>query len=603
MFEPSSEPVVVAILPHAAELAEKIAAKIGGRVDLRGSDFTDTGAHLRSLFLAGHPIVGIGAAGIYIRSLASVLGDKNSEPPVLAVSEDARNIVPLLGGHHGANGLAKEIADYLETAAAVTTSGDVALGVALDEPPQGWKLENPEDAKGAMAALLGGAKAQQSGNADWLTPLSSRVEFSETDADAPVVLSVEGAAPLIYRRQSFALGLGCARGCDPDELIALVAKTLADNGRSIHEVAMVGSIDIKSDEAAIHAVARHLGVPARFFDADELNSVTPRLANPSEVVRAEVGVAGVSEGAALVMAGVSGALVIEKTKTANATCALARISQDGSEGRARGSLAVVGIGPGQAEWRTPEASRLVADADELVGYGLYLELLGPEAKGKAQKTFALGEEEARCRYALERAGEGVNVALVCSGDGGIYAMGALVMELLDRDADQGGVSAAAKRVAVVHAPGVSALQAASARMGAILGHDFCTISLSDLLTPREAIIKRLHSAAEGDFVTAFYNPVSRKRRTLLAMAREIYLEHRPSDTPVLLASNLGRPDEKLVVRDLKDLDVDEVDMLTIVLIGASTSRRIKSGDISTGAQGTWIYTPRGYAKRIDGEKA
>ena len=598
-----SDPVVVAILPHSVELADKIAKKIGGRVDLRGRDYTDTGAHLRGLFLAGHVIVGIGAAGIYIRSLAAVLGDKHAEPPVLVVSEDGKAVVPLLGGHHGANAVARQIAESLATNALVTTSGDVALGVALDEPPKGWKLENPEDAKAAMAALLGGAKAVQSGQADWLSPLADRVEVSASDADAPVVLAVADTAPLIYRRQSFALGLGCARGCDVDEMIALVGKTLAENGRSLHEVAVVGSIDLKADEAAIHAVARHLGVPARFFEAGELAAQTTRLANPSDVVLAEVGVAGVSEGAALALAGATGELVVEKTKSANATCALARIGTEGNAGRARGSLAVVGIGPGQAEWRTPEASRLVAEAEELVGYGLYLELLGPEATGKAQKVFALGEEEARCRYALERAAEGVRVALICSGDGGIYAMGALVMELLDRDADQGGVSAAAKRVAVIHAPGISALQAASARMGALLGHDFCTISLSDLLTPREAIVKRLHAAAEGDFVTAFYNPVSRKRRTLLAEAREIYLQHRPDDTPVLLASNLGRPDEALILRNLKDLDVDEVDMLTIVLIGASSSRRITSGDICAGAQGTWIYTPRGYAKRIDGEKA
>ncbi|MEL6642269.1 MAG: precorrin-3B C(17)-methyltransferase, partial [Pseudomonadota bacterium] len=143
-------------------------------------------------------------------------------------------------------------------------------------------------------------------------------------------------------------------------------------------------------------------------------------------------------------------------------------------------------------------------------------------------------EEDRCRYALEQAGLGKRVALVCSGDAGIYAMGALVFELLDRGPDQMGVSDAARRVEVVCAPGVSALQAAAARAGAPLGHDFCAISLSDLLTPREDIVKRLHAAAEGDFVIAFYNPVSKRRRTLLAEARDILLAHRPADTPVLI---------------------------------------------------------------------
>jgi cobalt-precorrin 5A hydrolase/precorrin-3B C17-methyltransferase len=266
-------------------------------------------------------------------------------------------------------------------------------------------------------------------------------------------------------------------------------------------------------------------------------------------------------------------------------------------GTPRGRLSVVGIGPGQAAWRTPEVSRLVADAQELVGYGLYIDLLGPLAVGKARSDFPLGGEEARCRYALEQAGLGKNVALVCSGDAGIYAMGALVFELLDRGPDQLGVSDAARRVEVVCSPGVSALQGAAARAGAPLGHDFCTISLSDLLTPRDDILRRLKAAAEGDFVIAFYNPVSKTRRTLLAEARDILLQHRPEDTPVLLASSLGRPEEHICYRRLADLQVDEVDMLTVVLVGSSNSRLAQLGE------GPRMFTPRGYARKIDGDLA
>jgi cobalt-precorrin 5A hydrolase/precorrin-3B C17-methyltransferase len=196
---------------------------------------------------------------------------------------------------------------------------------------------------------------------------------------------------------------------------------------------------------------------------------------------------------------------------------------------------------------------------------------------------------------LERAGEGRNVALICSGDAGIYAMGALVFELLDRDAAAQGVSDAARRVEVISTPGVSALQGAAARAGAPLGHDFCAISLSDLLTPREDILKRLHAAAEGDFVIAFYNPVSARRRTLLGEARDILLKHRPADTPVLLASSLGRPEENIRYRALRDLQVDEVDMLTVVLVGSSHSRLAQLGE------GPRMFTPRGYARKIDGD--
>jgi cobalt-precorrin 5A hydrolase/precorrin-3B C17-methyltransferase len=172
-----------------------------------------------------------------------------------------------------------------------------------------------------------------------------------------------------------------------------------------------------------------------------------------------------------------------------------------------------------------------------------------------------------------------------------------VFELLDRCLEQMGVTDAARRVEVVCSPGVSALQGAAARAGAPLGHDFCAISLSDLLTPREDIVKRLKAAAEGDFVIAFYNPVSMRRRTLLAEARDILLEHRPADTPVMLASSLGRPEEYVRYRRLDELQVDEVDMLTVVLIGSSHSKLAQLGE------GPRMYTPRGYARKIDGDLA
>ena len=590
------EPVVVTLDPADA-LADRVAAAVEARVHARGRDFTDTAAHLRGLFLAGHPVIGLCAAGILIRSLAPVLASKADEPPVLAVAEDGSAVVPLLGGHHGANDLARRIAQALGSLPAITTAGDLALGVALDAPPPGWRLENPEDAKPVMAALIRGAPATLSGEAPWLAPLLGREGIatrSAPEGDAPVVLRPEEGPALIWRRQSLALGVGCVRGCDPGELIGLVQRSLAEAGRSVFEIAGIWSVELKADEAAVHALAGNLGVPARFFPPERLEAETPRLADPSEVVFAEIGCHGVSEAAALAAAGPDGALVLAKRKSANATCALATLGAVPEQGRPRGRLAVIGIGPGRPDWRTPEASRLITEADELVGYGLYLDLLGPIAAGR-RRDFPLGAETERCRYALESAGAGRSVALISSGDSGIYAMGALVMELLALPPEAGGVSAAARRVEILHAPGISALQAASARAGALLGHDFCAISLSDLLTPRETVLARIRAAAEGDFVIAFYNPVSQRRRVLLDAAREILLDHRPADTPVLLASNLGRADEGLRIRTLATLRTEEVDMLTLVLVGSSATRAFASGDGAAGAGGQWLFTPRGYA--------
>ncbi|MDX1781523.1 MAG: cobalamin biosynthesis protein, partial [Thalassovita sp.] len=490
-------PVVLALNASGEATARKVAEAIGaelhgreGRVAEADAFFPNALDHARDLFAAAVPVVGVCASGILIRAVAPLLGDKRAEPPVLSVSDDGSVVVPLLGGHRGANRLAKTISEAFGSVAAVTTAGDVAMGVALDEPPAGYRLENPGDAKAAMAALLSGAGVSVTGeNIFGIEGNGGAVELvvSEAPEDA-------GESRLVYRPQRHVLGLGCARNADPDEMWALVTKVLAEAGIAPGAVACVASIDLKADEPAMNEVARRLGVPLRLFSAAELE-VQP-VPNPSEVVFAEVGCHGVSEGAAL--AG-GGTLVVEKRKAANCTCALSRAEAPITDmpGRARGRLSVVGIGPGQAAWRTPEVSKLVSEAEELVGYGLYIDLLGPLAAGKTRSDFPLGGEEARCRYALERAAEGHNVALVCSGDAGIYAMGALVFELLDRGPDEHGVSDAAHRVEVICSPGVSALQGAAARAGAPLGHDFCTISLSDLLTPRADILRRLKAAAEG----------------------------------------------------------------------------------------------------------
>ena len=601
-------PVVMALSRSGEATAHRVAAVLGaqvhgraGRVDVADAMFGNALDHARDLFAAGVPIVGVCASGILIRAVAPLLSDKSIEPPVISVSDDGAVVVPLLGGHRGANRLAAAIADALGAVVAVTTAGDVALGVALDAPPTGWRLVNPGDVQAAMAGLLSGSGAKVSGpdaaQAGWLAGLPQGSGLRITCGTVPV--DDLGPDHIQFAPQRFALGIGCARNCPPDEMATLVKRTLAEAGIAPAAVASVNSIDLKADEPAIIALARDMGVPLRVFAADTLEAETPRLAHPSDVVFAEVGCHGVSEAAALAQAGPGAVLAVAKRKTGQATCALAQGTAPLTElrGRGRGKLSVVGIGPGQATWRTPEVSRLVAQADELVGYGLYIDLLGPLAVGKTRSDFPLGGEEDRCRYALEQAGKGMNVALVCSGDAGIYAMGALVFELLDRSPEAMGVSDAARRIEVVCAPGVSALQGAAARAGAPLGHDFCAISLSDLLTPRDDILRRLKAAAEGDFVVAFYNPVSKTRRTLLAEARDILLQHRPADTPVMLATSLGRPEEHVRYRRLDQLEVDEVDMLTVVLVGSSNSRLAQLGE------GPRMFTPRGYARKIDGDLA
>lgn len=555
--------------------------------------FEKVAEHLRTLFEAGTPIVGICAAGVLIRCLAPALDAKHNEPPVLAVAEDGSAVVPLLGGHQGANRLATKIATALGVSAAITTASDVRFGVALDDPPPGWRLANSHDVKPFVAALLDGAAVRLEGVAPWHS--ESALRFSD---DAKLVLRITDRADagdaqtLVYHPAVLALGIGCERGTSADETVSLARQSLAEVGLAESAVACVVSIDLKADEPAVHAVADALGVPARFFPAARLEQETPRLATPSEAVFREVGCHGVAEGAALAAVGPNGTLAVAKRKSTRATCAVARAPapiDPNLIGAPQGRLAVIGIGPGDAAWRTPEADRLIARSDHLVGYGLYLNLLGGAADGKQRHAYALGEEEARARTALDLANEGQTVALVSSGDAGIYAMASLVFELIDAEnrADW-------RRIRIDVAPGISALQAAAARVGAPLGHDFCAISLSDLLTPWSVIQNRIDAAARGDFVIAFYNPVSQRRTTQLAWAQAKLLSYRPDDTPVVLARSLGRDGETVEIVMLRNLDVAKVDMLTLVIVGSRETRSITLDDGKDR-----VYTPRGYGAKRD----
>lgn len=556
--------------------------------------FSETGETLATLFHDGRPIIGICAAGILIRMLAPLLADKTQEPAVLAVSPDGANVVPLLGGHHGANMLALEIADITGGTAAVTTAGETTYGVALDAPPDGWTVANPDRAKNVMADLLAGqppALIIEAGTPDWLADLPTdhdgawMVRITDRDISA-------NANELLIHPPTLVVGVGCERDCTPDELQTLVAETLAEAGLAAHSVAAVVSIDVKADEPAVHAVAHSLNAPVRFFAPAVLEAETPRLENPSEVVFREVGAHGVAEAAALAAAGPEGILIAPKRKSKRATCAVARVDHIDPEttGRARGHLSIVGTGPGDTAHRIPATDIAVAQAQELVGYGPYLDLLGPATAGKTRHDFDLGAESDRCRHALDLASQGHKVALVSSGDPGVFAMATLVFELLDQENNSSW-----NRISIDVHPGVSAMQLAAARAGAPLGHDFCAISLSDLLTPWPAIQSRLKAAAEADFVVALYNPASRKRRHQLETARDILLAHRPDDTPVVVARNLAREGEAVDIVTLSELQLDTIDMLTVVIVGNSQSRKMQAAGQS------WAYTPRGYAQKRERE--
>lgn len=590
---------IIVLGPSALGLARHLKSALpGARIHALAShgiaadeSFSQAGDHLRALFAAGTPIVGLCASGILVRALGPLVAEKRAEPPVVAVAEDGSSAVPLLGGHRGANVLARAIAEIAGGVAAITTAGDLRFDLALDEPPSGWRVANAERMKDVTAALLAGeavALAVEADDADWLTASGAR--FAE---NGRLAIRITDRAPspsetaLVLHPPVLALGVGCERAASSADLIALVRATLDREGLAAGAVALIASLDIKTDEAAVHELAASLGVPARFFMLPELLAETARLKTPSEAVFRAVGCYGVAEGAALAASGPDGTLIVAKQSGTRVTCAIARApaSLDAARiGRGRGSLAIVGIGPGDAASRSPAAAAAIDEASDIVGYGLYLDLCGDALTGKMLHESGLGAEEERARAALNLAASGRSVALLSSGDAGIYGLATLVFELLDREERPEW-----RRIALRVVPGISAMQAAAARLGAPLGHDFCAISLSDLLTPWPQIERRLEAAAEGDFVIALYNPRSARRTGQLERAREILLRRRAGDTPVALARNLGRAGESVAVTTLAALDPGQADMLTLVIVGSSATRKFAGRPI--------LYTPRGYAAK------
>lgn len=249
--------------------------------------------------------------------------------------------------------------------------------------------------------------------------------------------------------------------------------------------------------------------------------------------------------------------------------------------RPSGRVFVVGTGPGPAKWMTPETAEVLAQATDLVGYAPYVARC-PERPGQVRHSSDNRVELDRARHALELAQGGAIVAVVSGGDPGVFAMAAAVMEAID------GGPAEWRALEVEVLPGVSAMQAASARCGAPLGADFCAINLSDNLKPWSVVEKRLTAVAEADLVISLYNPASKARPQQIFAAIDLLRRVKPPETLVIFARAVGRPDERIIVSTLRDCDPSLVDMATCVVIGNTATKIIERGE----GRAPWVYSPR-----------
>nr|WSZ18179.1 precorrin-3B C(17)-methyltransferase [Streptomyces canus] len=520
------------------------------------------GDAVRRAFAECEQLVCFLATGAVVRLIAPLLGDKASDPGVVCVDEGGRFAVSLVGGHGGgANELAREAGELLGAEPVVTTATD-AMGVpGLDT--LGLPVEGAVAA--VSRALLDGEPVALHNESLWpLPPLPVAGEgaYGIRVTDRLVELSER---EVVLRSPTVVVGVGASRGAPTEEIVELIEGSLRQAGLSVLSVAELATVDAKAQEPGIVAAAERLGVPLVTYSAEELAAV--EVPNPSDAPLAAVGTPSVAEAAALIG---GGELLVPKRKSAArpamATCAVVRRP-------ARGRLAVVGLGPGARDLLTPRAKAELRRASVLVGLDQYVDqirdLLRP---GTRILESGLGAEEERARTAVAEARKGRAVALIGSGDAGVYAMASPALAEASDDID------------VIGVPGVTAALAAAAILGAPLGHDHVSISLSDLHTPWEVIERRVRAAAEADIVVTFYNPRSRGRDWQLPKALAILAEHREPATPVGVVRNASRPDESARLTTLATLDPATVDMMTVVTVGNTATRDIAGR----------MVTPRGY---------
>ncbi len=569
------------------------------------------------------------AAGAVVRLIAPLLQHKSSDPAVVVVDEAGHFVISLCSGHQGgADKLTQLIAQLIGATPVLTgaSSGLGLLAVDMLGIPFGWQRGEGDwtEVSAAIARREPIQVTQEAGSTLWQShlPQGHSFYFELTESLTPKAriwispkkrLATQNSMPQVqWHPRVLWVGIGCERGTSRQLIETAIQHVCRNNQLALCAIAGIATIDLKADEVGLVELCRDRNWPLQTFPSDVLRSVS--VPNPSAVVQAEVGTPSVAEAAALCASS-------KESKNQNCNCRYTRINADEfdticvdprpsgvqnpllvpkqifrSEGQSgavtvaiaqaeqeytgrTGKLLLVGTGPGQLDQMTPAAQTAVSCADAVIGYSLYIQLIAPLLQPtQIVEALPITQERQRAQRAIELAQWGLTVAVVSSGDCGIYGMAGLVLEEL-QDFGWNG-----KTPGVQIFPGISALQAAAARVGTPLMHDFCAISLSDLLTPWQVISKRLEAAAMADFVTAVYNPRSQTRIQQLAFAQQIFLKYRDPNTPVAIVRSAYRQDEQITLTTLDKLLDVPIDMLTTVLIGNQSTR----------THGEWMITPRGY---------
>ena len=564
-------------------------------------------------FRKGNVLVYIGACGIAVRAIAPHIGSKDTDPAVIVIDEKGENVIPILAGHlGGANEWAQKIARLTEGQPVLTTATDVngIFAVDLFAKDNQLLISDLKKAGRFTASLLEEREASviiPSKYADVIRyedgiPAELKVyDLSDEQLESlqgtnaalitPEAESSDKAnTPLRLIPRCVILGIGCRKGKSYEELRDYVEEALQELGLCREAVCAVASIDVKKEELGLISLAADFGVPLLTFSAEELEKA--ELENwtfaESDRVREHVGTGNVCERAA-VSAGAGKILRGKTAKDGMTICVgmkpveLYWKPEDSSRRNdPKGHLFVVGIGPGNPEGMTGQAAAALENSDTIIGYSVYNDLVKPYYPDKRYLTTPMTGEEARCKMAIEEVKAGHTVALICSGDPGVYGMAGLVLELAGNEKEDDRSCGMDIDIEIIS--GVTAALSGAALLGAPLVHDFAVISLSDRLTPWEKIEKRLRAAAVADLCIVLYNPSSKGRKEHLHRAAQILAEHMPQSRICGIADRIGREGEKTRVMTLGELTDAETDMFSTVFIGNSSTKRL----------GNRMVTPRGY---------
>ena len=539
------------------------------------------------------------ATGIVVRMIAALIKDKTTDPAVVVLDEDANHVISLLSGHlGGANQLTHEISNILYAKPVITTASDLKKIIAFDSMAYkiNARVENKENIKLTSSVLLQGGKIAFIGPVEIYNMFYknssniifySKIDYNElNDFNAVCVVSEKEfdipdnikRKTLFIRPEILYVGIGLNRNTKQEEIEDSLEKVLKKFNLSRLSIKGFASIEEKSDEPGLLSFVNSLKLPIQYVSKNDINNTkSPDFSPTSEYAMKHMGVFGVAEPASFIAAGKNAELIVKKQKIGNVTVAISR-SNNYINNKSKGKLFLVGIGPGSIDHMTINAHKIIEISDVIAGYHKYLDLIKPLISEKKIISSPMTKETERAYSAIKAAQEGQIVSFICSGDTGIYGMAGLVLEILKKENIN---------IDFEISPGITASTSAASLVGAPLMNDYITLSLSDLLTPTEKILKRISTAASSDMVTVIYNPRSKKRFKLIEQLQKDFLKNHDPLTPVAIITHALRTGQVIKLTTLSEFLNHNINMNSVVIIGNSDTIFFKNT----------IFTKRGYDQK------